>query len=338
MTGGSAPPGSQPLVSILLLSWNTRELTLACLDSLPQSIDGDLDYEVIVVDNASVDGSAEALEERAGIVLIRNQENRGYAAAVNQAFAVARGSLILLLNSDAVFAPGALSRLVGFLDRCPTAAGVGPLYLNPDGSQQAHHFRFPTFAMTLASGNAAVMRLRSFRRRFERYKMLDVDFDRPTVVPQPSATCLLLRRDVLRGDELMDERYPIFFNDVALARSLAARGLTLWMTPDAVVYHEPSSSTRQLGSSLKRQYVASVVRYLLETEPRYRVLLYQALVLVQGALLRIARRPRALPLGQLWSAVRGHPGPIPQAPQAARLRRDLQEALDAGSGAPAPTR
>jgi GT2 family glycosyltransferase len=329
---GSDSRSSNPLVSILLLSWNTRELTLACLDSLPRSVDGDVSYEVIVVDNASRDGSAEVLAERADITLISNGENRGYAPAVNQAYAVSSGDLILLLNSDATFAPGALGKLVEFLRNHPEAAGVGPLYLNPDGSHQAHHFRFPTFGMTLASGSAFLMRLPSFRRRFEAYKMFDVDFIRPCVVPQPSATCLLLRRDVLGEGQLMDERYPIFFNDVALARSLALRGLTLWMTPEAVVYHEPSSSTRQLGSSLKRQYLASVVRYLGETEKRRRVLVYQALVLAQGVLLRAFRRPRALPLEHLWRAVRGDPGPIPQAPQQAYLRRDLQETLDAGSG------
>jgi GT2 family glycosyltransferase len=324
-----------PRVSILLLSWNTRELTLACLDSIPASVDDGTTYEVIVVDNASGDGSAEALAERPDITLVLNRENRGYAPAVNQAYARARGSLVLLLNSDATFAPGGLSRLVEFLDEHPEAAGVAPLYLNPDGSLQLHHFRFPTLAMTLASGNALLMRLPFFRRRFDRYRMLDADFSQPCVVPQPSATCLLLRRAALDGD-VLDERYPIFFNDVALARSLAGRGWTLWMTPESVVYHESSSSTRQLGSSLKQQYVASVVRYLRDTEPRHHVVLYQALVLVQGALLRIARRPRALPLGRLWAAVRGEPGPIPQAPEAALIRHDLQAMLDTG-GARAPT-
>jgi GT2 family glycosyltransferase len=322
---------TRPLVSILLLSWNTHDLTLACLDSLAQSVDDGTTYETIVVDNASIDGSAETLEERPEIELIRNDENLGYAAAVNQAYAAARGDLVLLLNSDATFAPGGLSRMVDFLQQHPEAAGVGPLYLNPDGSPQLHHFRFPTFAMTLASGNALLMRLPSFRRRFEQYKMADADFSRPCVIPQPSATCLLLRRNALEPGQLMDERYPIFFNDVVLARSLAERGWTFWMTPEAVVHHQSSSSTRQLGSSLKRQYVASVVRYLKDTEPRRRVLLYRGLVFVQGAVLRLTRRPRALPLGELRRALRGDPGPIPQAPEAAQVRWDLQETLDAGT-------
>ena len=326
---------TNPRVSVLLLSWNTRDLTLACLDSLPGSVDDDTTYEVIVIDNASQDSSADALSRRPDITLVVNEENRGYAPAVNQAYELARGDLVLLLNSDARFAAGALSRLVAFLDQHPEAAGVGPLYLNPDGSRQLHHFRFPTFAMTLASGNALLMRLPFFRRQFDRYRMVDADFSRPSLVPQPSATCLLLRRSALAGTSVLDERYPIFFNDVALARSLADRGWTLWMTPESVVYHESSSSTRQLGGSLKQQYLASVVRYLRQTERRPYVLLYQSVVLAQGVLLRAARRPRALPLHQLWAAVRGEPGPIPQAPEAAQVRHDLQSTLDAG-GARAP--
>jgi len=318
---------NRPDVSILLLSWNTCELTLECLDSLPSSVDDDVEYEIIVVDNGSRDGSVEALRRRSDITLVENAENRGYAPAVNQAYAMARGELILLLNSDAVFAPGALSALVRFLEEHPTVAGVGPLYLNPDGSFQAHHFRFPTFAMALANASALLRQLAWFSRRYSEYEMLDVDFSRPQRVPQPSATCLLLRRSAIRTDELMDERYPIFFNDVALARSLARAGEELWMTPESVVFHERSSSTRQLGGALKRQYIGSVVRYLTETESRSRVLLYRGLVLVQGLVLRLLRRPRALPLRDLWLAVRGEPGPIPQAPALAEVRSDLQEML-----------
>ena len=134
----------RPDVSILIVSWNTRALTLACLDSLSASVDDGARYEVIVVDNGSRDGSAEAFQQRSDIRLIANPENRGYAAAVNQAYAAAQGDFILLLNSDIEFEPGALGALLRFLREREDVAGVGPLYLNPDGSPQQHHYRFPT--------------------------------------------------------------------------------------------------------------------------------------------------------------------------------------------------
>jgi GT2 family glycosyltransferase len=297
-----------------MLSWNTRRLTLECLDSIPAGIDDDLTYEAIVVDNNSQDGSAEALAERDDITLIANPENRGYAEAVNQAYAKARGAFVLLLNSDVEFKPGALSTLVRFLRERPDVTGVGPLYLNPDGTEQQHHYRFPTFGSTIGNMSRLLARVPPFAKRVREYRMLDADFTRPRPVEQPSASCLLLRREQLPGEQLMDERYPIYFNDVALARSLAERGGTLWMTPEAVVVHEHGASTRQLGGALARQHIGAHVRYLQATEPRYRLETFRALVLLQKLVLWLLRRPGRLPLRDLVGALRGDPGPVPETP------------------------
>jgi GT2 family glycosyltransferase len=301
-------------VSILLLSWNTRELTLECLDSLPASVDDETTYEVIVVDNGSRDGSAQALAERDDITLIANPENRGYAPAVNQAYERARGDFVLLLNSDVEFRRGALSTLMRFLRERPDVAGVGPLYLNPDGTEQQHHFRFPTFGATIGNMSRLFARIPPFARRVRAYRMLDDDFTKPRPVEQPSASCLLIRRSALPDDVLMDEQFPIYFNDVALAYSLAARGHQLWMTPEAVVVHEHGASTRQLGGRLARQHIGAHVRYLKATEPRYRLEVFRGLVLVQKLVLLLLRRPGRLPLRDLVGALRGDPGPVPAAP------------------------
>ena len=85
---------------MLIVNWNTRELTLACLDALPRGVGEEISYDVIVVDNGSADGSAEALAERDDLFLIRNDDNLGFAAAVNQAYRRSSGDLVLLLNSD----------------------------------------------------------------------------------------------------------------------------------------------------------------------------------------------------------------------------------------------
>jgi GT2 family glycosyltransferase len=306
----------RPDISVLLLSWNTRELTLECLDSLPGAVDSDMRCQVIVVDNGSRDGSAEALAKRDGIELVANPENRGYAAAVNQAYRRATGEYVLLLNSDVRFVPGSLSVLYAFLREHPEVAGVGPLYLNPDGSPQGHHYRFPSFAMTLASASKPLRRLPSFERRVRSYLMLDDDFSVARPIDQPSASCLLLRRACLPEPDLMDERYPIYFNDVMLARWLTRAGHVLWMTPAAVVYHELGASTRLLGGAHTRQYLGSVALYLAATEPPHRVVLYRSVVFLQGIISAALRRPNALPARELWKALSGDPGPLPQAPTA----------------------
>jgi GT2 family glycosyltransferase len=302
------------VISVLIVSWNTRALTLRCLDTLPAS--GGAPYEVIVVDNDSCDGTADAVAARREVTLVRNAENRGFAEAVNQAYRAASGDLVLLLNSDVEFEPGALGALRSFLDEHPEAAGVGPLYLNPDGSPQSFHFRFPTLASMLGAASGPLRRLPPLARAVRRQSMLDDDFSRPRRVPQPSASVLLLRRACLPADELLDERYPVYFNDVALARRLAAEGHELWMTPEAVVRHVHGASTRMLGGALARQHIGAFVRYLRAYEPGYKLAAFRTVVLLQKLGVYALRRESALAPRDLVAALRGDPGPLPSRPAA----------------------
>src|SRR5262245_50470972 len=118
---------SAPDLSIVTVSFNTRELLLACLASIPAGLGGVTAGEVIVVDNASADRSDEAVAERfPGARRIANAENRGFAAATNQGLAAARGRHLVLLNPDTEVRAGALARLVDFLDAHPRCGAVGP--------------------------------------------------------------------------------------------------------------------------------------------------------------------------------------------------------------------
>jgi GT2 family glycosyltransferase len=309
------PVTAAPRVSILLVNWNTIEATIQCLDSLPTGIEGSLSTELIVVDNGSRDDSPRRLHARDDIVLLVNSHNLGFAAAVNQAYGRARGDLVLLLNSDIEFTPGSLTALVRFLDEHPDVAGVAPVYLNPDGSPQQHHFRLPTLGTVLANSSAVLRRLPPLRNRLREYQ---VDADGITAaqrVPQPSASCLLLRRSVLRAGRIFDERYPIFFNDVELAFELAEHGQELWVTPDAEVLHEGHASTRLLGGSLRRQYIGSLVRLLRETQPWYWLWLYRSLTFASGSASYLLRRPAALSPRELCLALAGNVGPLPDAPE-----------------------
>lgn len=304
-----------PELSVLLVNWNTRELALNCLDTLPHGIGTDVDFEVVVVDNGSLDGSADALARRPDIELIRNERNLGFAAAVNQAYRHSRGELLLLLNSDVELRADAVGTLVRFLRATPAAAGAAPLYVDPDGTPQPFHFDFPTFATTLANGSSlARLLIPGSARRLRAYRLLDEDFSRPRPVPQPSASCLLLRRAALPADEVFDERFPIFFNDVQLARSLAARGHELWVTPDAVVVHEAHASTSRLGASGRRQYLGAQVRMLEDTEPRLNVSLFKLVVWLQNLASLAFGRPAALSLRDIRLALAGDPGPLPARP------------------------
>jgi GT2 family glycosyltransferase len=311
----ATPEPAEHLVSVLVVNWNTRDLTLACIDSLGRQEADRLTLETVVVDNGSVDGSREVLDRRPDIHFVANPSNVGYAAAVNQAFTRAGGDLVLLLNSDVELPPRAVAALAAFLDDHPDAAGVAPLYLNPDGTPQAFHFRFPTFPMLLANVSTLFSSLPGARARERSYRMLDDDFSTPRRVDQPSASCLLLRRSALPRSGVFDERYPIFFNDVRLAQEIAGSGGSLWVVPAVKVKHEGHASTRQLGPVLKRQYLASLMRLLEDTAPASRRLLLGAVVLAQGLVARAVGRADALPVADLVAALRGDPGRLPAAPQ-----------------------
>ena len=151
-------------------------------------------------------------------------------------------------------------------------------------------------------------------RQLRDYRMLDEDFSKPRPVPQPSASCLLLRRSFLPDDHIFDERYPIFFNDVQLARTFADRGFALWVTPSARVVHDAHSSVRMLGPTGKRQYLGSVIRMLVETEPPAKVWLYRAIVFLQNIPICFLGRSDALGFTELWKALSGDVGPLPSDP------------------------
>jgi N-acetylglucosaminyl-diphospho-decaprenol L-rhamnosyltransferase len=138
-------------LSIIIVNWNTRELLARCLETIAAVTRG-ASYEIIVVDNASRDGSADMIRERfPDVRLICNDMNAGFGVANNQGMAVARGRHMLLLNSDTELQPGsdALSALAVFADAHPDAGAVGPKLLNLDGSLQPSWARFPTLASEL---------------------------------------------------------------------------------------------------------------------------------------------------------------------------------------------
>jgi GT2 family glycosyltransferase len=303
-----------PTLSILVVNWNTRELVLQCLDSLRAAVDDGLAYEVVVVDNGSLDGSPAALEARGDIHLVLNERNVGFAEGVNQAYRQSEGELILLLNSDVEFGAGGLSALVRFMRDRPEVAGVAPLYLNPDGSVQQFHFGKLTYGTALANASSLLARVPPFSNRLREYLVDSGPIREPQPVYQPSASCLLLRRAVLDPKRVFDERFPIYFNDVALARELAAKGHELWVDPSVSVVHEGHASTRLLGAKLRRHYIGSMVRTLSETDPSYRVWIYRVVVFVHGLFSYVLRRPAALPPRELVRALAGDVGPLPQAP------------------------
>jgi GT2 family glycosyltransferase len=297
-----------PELSVLLTSWNTREGTRRCLESLYREV-ASLSHEVIVVDNASVDGSAEMLAADPRIRLIRNDRNLGFAAAVNQAYRAAAGELILILNSDIVFHENSLTTMVEFLHRNPDAAGVSPLYLNLDGTFQQHYVQLPEYAASLALFTV-LHRVPGFRGALWRFQRRGLDHSQPCELS--SASCLLLRSRVVGPHQVFDEKFPIYWNDAILTRDLQAAGHRLWMIPSAVVTHSRGASCRLLGPSIQfRHLIGGLVNYLDRTQPAHRVALFRVVMVANQILRAACRRPNTLGWRDLLAALRGDLGPLP---------------------------
>lgn len=299
---------SEPEVSVLLTSWNTRDETRRCLESLRVAADG-LTYEVVAVDNASRDGSAELLAADPRVHLIRNERNVGFAAAVNQAYREARGELILLLNSDVEIHPPALGLMVTFLRDHPEAAGVSPQYRNPDGSFQQHYVQQPSLAACMALWTP-LKRVPGFRGALHRFQMRGEDFSQPRELS--SASCMLVRASALGPGRIFDERFPIYWNDALLTLALNAAGHRTWMIPDAVVTHSRGASCQLLGPAIRfRHLLGGMVCYLRLTRPRAHVEVFRAVLVTDYLVKTVLGRTTTLGWRDLLAALRGEVGPLP---------------------------
>jgi len=149
-------------VSVIIVSWNTRDILQDCLESVYAQTRG-VSFEVIVVDNASSDGSVEMVRSQLQqVTLVANRDNRGFAAANNQGMQIARGRYILLLNSDTVVLDGAIQKVVAFADQHPEAAVVGCRVLNRDGTLQQSCFKYPSLLNLLLFQNMFLIRILQF--------------------------------------------------------------------------------------------------------------------------------------------------------------------------------
>ncbi len=239
-------------LSICIVNWNTRELLRACLRSIERYPPAE-PYEVIVVDNASTDGSAEMVRaEFPNVFLIANAENRDYAAGNNQALRQARGEFILLLNPDTEMHPDTLQRAIDFLRAHPEVGAIGAKQLYPNGRLQPSLRAFPT-PRNLLFEVLGLAKLFPRSRLFATYRYGWFPYDRPLEVDQPMGTFLMVRRAVVEQVGLMDEAFPLFFNDVDWCYRIKQAGWKIMFVPDVVITHHGGASTRQVRLSAIRE-------------------------------------------------------------------------------------
>jgi len=271
--------------SIVIVNWNTKGLLAECLASIEANPPAG-GLEVIVVDNASVDGSVEMIRESfPQVTLLVNETNVGFAGANNRGITHSRGDYVLLLNSDTVVRAGALEALLLFMEEQPDAGAAGARLLNRDGSLQHSCSALPTL---LREG------MHLFHLDYRQRRMMQGwDIEQPRQVDVLLGACLLVRREALEQVGLMDEGYFMYSEEVDYCRRLRDAGWRLYWVPRAEVVHYGGQSTRQVATEMFLQLYAAKLRYFRKHEGRRVGQLYK-LILVAAALFRLLLLPLAL--------------------------------------------
>lgn len=247
-------------LSFIIVNWNTKELLLQCLDSIRETV-ADIGHEIWVVDNASIDGSVEAVQTyHPEAHLLLNEENRGFAAANNQAFSRMAGRYAILLNSDARLTAGAARTLYDYMEGHRDVGMACGQLLNADGTLQRSVANFPSWVTLL--GNETLLNLLfpgryPGKRRVARH---------PIEVESGIGACLILRKTAIDQIGGFDEGYFFFFEETDYARRMWKNGWKVVFVPQARIVHEQGKSvgTRADGRIL---FYRSRYRYLRKWHP-----------------------------------------------------------------------
>lgn len=263
-------------LTIGILSFNTKELTLRCLRTI-EKYTKNLKYEIIVVDNGSKDGSVSAIKkEFPEIELIVNKKNRFFAAGYNQIIKVANGEYFMMLNSDTRLENNAFKRMLDFMKKNKTSACEG-LEIKPDGKliSTGSHFRNPLSDFYELSLLGRMFRNEKYIRKirmknYSRKKTFQVDVG--------CNAYMCINTDLLKKIGGYDENFRLYYTEDDLSQRITKEGFSIFHYGDSYVIHEDAKSTIQLGwrriylfykdmyyyhSKYSNKYCASVLYYLL---------------------------------------------------------------------------
>jgi N-acetylglucosaminyl-diphospho-decaprenol L-rhamnosyltransferase len=246
-------------LAVVVVNYNTGSFLERCMESIHASA-GEISLEVVVVDNASSDGSAErSTAGHPDVRLIRNRANRGFARAANQGIEATSAPFILLLNPDAEVVGGTLASLVKVATERPRAGAIGVLVRNPDRSIQPSARRVPKLGEAL--GHAFLGPVMPSNRFTRAYIMADWDRTSERAVEWVSGSAMLLRRSALDEVGTFDEGYFMYVEDVDLCTRLRRGGWTVLFCPELEVVHQIGVSTRGQRGRMAFEHSRSIQRY-----------------------------------------------------------------------------
>jgi len=252
-------------LSVIIVSYNTRELLRECLKSVEAAVRG-LDAEVFVVDNASRDGSAGMVRrEFPGVILHALDDNVGFAAANNVALERFRGRYAMMLNPDTLVRPGAFEAMMRFMDAHPRCGCLGPRLVGPDGRHQPsargdHTVLDHLFALT----GLTVRFPRS--RLFGRFHLSFHDGSTERQVDWVCGAAMMIRRETIDQVGLLDGGYFLYYEEADFCRRARAKGWQVWYSPAAEIVHligqsAPAQASPTINKEIVRHRLVSRRRY-----------------------------------------------------------------------------
>jgi N-acetylglucosaminyl-diphospho-decaprenol L-rhamnosyltransferase len=255
--------GSLPELAVVIVNYNAGHYLTRAVRSAFECA-GDASLEVVIVDNASKDGSAdEAIAAQGEASLIRNEENVGFARAVNQGIRATNAPFVLLLNPDAEVLSGTLAGLLKVAADHPRAGAIGPVVRDPDGGIYPSARKVPT--ITEALGHSFLGLFKPDNRFSRAYTIADWDHRSERLVEWVSGSCMLLRREALDRVGLMDEAYFFAAEDVDLCTRLRHEGWEVLFTPELEVLHQVGIS-RGRSKRITLEHSKSIYRYFVKFE------------------------------------------------------------------------
>jgi GT2 family glycosyltransferase len=240
---------SELRVSIVIVNYNVKELILTCLRSLFHFHSNHDLFEVIVVDNQSVDGSCKAIsDEFPQVILIENKENEGFPKANNQGFSIANGEFIFMLNPDTEFIENSIDKMVSYMDQHTNVSVLGPGLLNTDGSRQQSVWRYPSLKSIFCEFHylSVLLKQKNYREK---------DFTKIFEAESFSGAAIFFRTSVLEKIGNLDETM-FWIEDVEFCYRAVQSNLTCIYFPETKIVHH-------IGQSAKKNYNISLSNQLL---------------------------------------------------------------------------
>jgi N-acetylglucosaminyl-diphospho-decaprenol L-rhamnosyltransferase len=233
-------------LSILIINYRNSATLRDCLDSIFATTH-DLKFEVIVVDNNSMDEGLKTVQEKfPQVCFIKNNTNKGFAKANNQAAAISKGETLLILNPDTRLTKNSAQLMLTQLKADSKTGALGPKVLNNDSSLQYSCRTFPTVWTGLFNRYSLLSRLFPNNRHTSRYLMKDFDHEEIRAVDWVSGCCMMVPKSVFNEIGGFDESHFLFNEDVDLCLTLKHHGYKTLYFPNAKVFHEITTSNHKV--------------------------------------------------------------------------------------------